>query len=90
MNSKIFKIIIAIMTICIALVSYKFYEVNNDLKKYKEYYKDLSIMYLKEVIEAPKLQPPSSQEMEVSTIDFESNMLQFSDCLLYTSPSPRD
>ena len=36
-------------------------------------------MYLKEVIEAPKLQPPSSQEMEVSTIDFESNMLQFSD-----------
>ena len=79
MNSKIFKIIIAIMTICIALVSYKFYEVNNDLKKYKEYYKDLSIMYLKEVIEAPKLQPPSSQEMEVSTIDFESNMLQFSD-----------
>ena len=79
MNSKIFKIIIAIMTICIALVSYKFYEVNNDLKKYKEYYKDLSIMYLKEVIEAPKLEPPSSQEMEVSTIDFESNMLQFSD-----------
>ena len=79
MNSKIFKIIIAIMTVCIALVSYKFYEVNNDLKKYKEYYKDLSIMYLKEVIEAPKLQPPSSQEMEVSTIDFESNMLQFSD-----------
>ena len=67
------------MTICIALVSYKFYEVNNDLKKYKEYYKDLSIMYLKEVIEAPKLEPPSSQEMEVSTIDFESNMLQFSD-----------
>ena len=79
MNSKNFKIIIAIMTICIALVSYKFYEVNNDLKKYKEYYKDLSIMYLKEVIEAPKLEPPSSQEMEVSTIDFESNMLQFSD-----------
>ena len=79
MNSKFFKIIIALMTICIALVSYKFYEVNNDLKKYKEYYKDLSIMYLKEVIEAPKLEPPSSQEMEVSTIDFESNMLQFSD-----------
>tara|TARA_B100000989_G_C19324386_1_gene378111 strand:- start:33 stop:665 length:633 start_codon:yes stop_codon:yes gene_type:complete len=79
MNSKNFKIIIAGMTICIALVSYKFYEVNNDLKKYKEYYKDLSIMYLEEVIEAPKLEPPSSQEMEVSTIDFESNMLQFSD-----------
>ena len=36
-------------------------------------------MYLKEVIEAPKLEPPSSEEMKVTTIDFESNMLQFSD-----------
>ena len=52
MNPKKLKIIIAGMAICIALVSFKFYEVNNDLKKYKEYYKDLSIMYLKEVIEA--------------------------------------
>ena len=79
MNPKKLKIIIAGMTICIALVSFKFYEVNNDLKKYKEYYKDLSIMYLKEVIEAPKLLAPSSEEMKVTTIDFESNMLQFSD-----------
>ena len=79
MNSKIFKIIIAGMTICIALVSYKFYEVNNDLKKYKEYYKDLSIMYLNEVIDAPKLEQPSLAEMKVTTIDFEDNMLQFSD-----------
>tara|TARA_Y100000739_G_scaffold218890_1_gene216772 strand:+ start:96 stop:728 length:633 start_codon:yes stop_codon:yes gene_type:complete len=79
MNPKILKIIIAGMAICIALVSYKFFEVNNDLKKYKEYYKDLSIMYLKEVIEAPKLEAPSSKEMELTTIDFESNMLQFTD-----------
>ena len=79
MNPKILKIIIAGMAICIALVSYKFFEVNNDLKKYKEYYKDLSIMYLNEVIEAPKLEPPSSKEMKVATIDFEINMLQFSD-----------
>ena len=79
MNPKKLKIIIAGMAICIALVSFKFYEVNNDLKKYKEYYKDLSIMYLKEVIEAPKLLAPSSEEMKVTTIDFESNMLQFSD-----------
>tara|TARA_A100001037_G_scaffold305049_1_gene343791 strand:- start:1336 stop:1968 length:633 start_codon:yes stop_codon:yes gene_type:complete len=79
MNPKKLKIIIAGMAICIALVSFKFHEVNNDLKKYKEYYKDLSIMYLKEVIEAPKLLAPSSEEMKVTTIDFESNMLQFSD-----------
>ena len=79
MNLKILKIIIAGMAICIAFLSYKFYEVNNDLKDYKEYYKDLSIMYLKEVIEAPKLEAPSLEDMEVKTIDFESNMLQFTD-----------
>ena len=79
MNLKILKIIIAGMAICIAFLSYKFYEVNNDLKDYKKYYKELSIMYLNEVIEAPKLEAPSSEDMKVSTIDFESNMLQFSD-----------
>ena len=79
MNQKILKIIIAGMAICIAFLSYKFYEVNNDLKDYKKYYKELSIMYLNEVIEAPKLEVPSSEDMKVSTIDFESNMLQFSD-----------
>ena len=79
MNPKKLKIIIAGMAICIVLLSYKFFEVNNDLKDYKEYYKDLSIMYLKEVIEAPRLEAPSSKEMELTTIDFESNMLQFTD-----------
>ncbi len=79
MNLKILKIIIAAMAICIAFLSYKFYKANNDLKNYKKYYKELSIMYLNEVIEAPKLEAPSSEDMKVSTIDFESNMLQFSD-----------
>ena len=79
MNPKILKIIIAGMAICIVFLLYKFNEVNNDLKKYKEYYKDLSVMYLNEVIEAPKLEPPSAQDMKVTTIDFDSNVLQFSD-----------
>ena len=79
MNPKILKIIIAGMSICIVFLSYKFNEVNNDLKKYKEYYKDLSVMYLNEVIEAPKLEPPSAQDMKVTKIDFDSNVLQFSD-----------
>ena len=79
MNPKKLKIIIAGMAICIAFLAYKFNEANSDLKKYKEYYKELSIMYLNEVIEAPKLEAPSSKDMKVSTIDFESNMLQFSD-----------
>ena len=67
------------MAICILFLSYKFSEVNTDLKKYKGYYKDLSVMYLNEVIDAPELKKPSSREMKVTTIDFESNMLQFSD-----------
>ena len=79
MNPKILKIIIAGMSICIVFLSYKFNEVNNDLKKYKEYYKDLSVMYLNEVIEAPNLEPPSAQDMKATTIDFDSNVLQFSD-----------
>ena len=79
MNLKILKIIIAGMAICVVFLSYKFYEVNNDLKDYKKYYKELSIMYLNEVIEAPELKVPSPEDMKVSTIDFESNMLQFSD-----------
>ena len=79
MNPKILKIIIAGTAICIVFLSYKFNEVNNDLKKYKEYYKDLSVMYLNEVIEAPNLEPPSAQDMKVTTIDFDSNVLQFSD-----------
>ena len=79
MNPKILKIIIAGMAICIVFLSYKFYEVNNDLKKYKEYYKDLSIMYLNEVIEPPKLEAPSAEDMKVTKINFDSNMLQFSD-----------
>ena len=79
MNPKILKIIIAGMAICILFLSYKFSEVNTDLKKYKGYYKDLSVMYLNEVIDAPELKKPSSREMKVTTIDFESNMLQFSD-----------
>ena len=79
MNPKILKITIAGMAICIVFLSYKFSEVNTDLKKYKGYYKDLSVMYLNEVIDAPELKKPSSREMKVTTIDFESNMLQFSD-----------
>jgi len=79
MNPKKLKIIIAVMAICIAFLSYKFYEVNNDLKDYKKYYKELSILYLNEVIEAPKLEAPSTEDMKVTTIDFESNMLQFTD-----------
>ena len=79
MDSKKLYSIIIILIIILSFLSYKYNDTNKELKKYKEYYKDLSIMYLNEVIEAPKLEAPSAEDMKVTTIDFESNMLQFSD-----------
>ena len=79
MKKKIISQIIIILIIILSFLSYKYNDTNKELKKYKEYYKDLSIMYLNEVIEAPELEAPTAQDMKVTTIDFESNMLQFSD-----------
>ena len=79
MDSKKLYSITIILIIILSFLSYKYNDTNKELKKYKEYYKDLSIMYLNEVIEAPKLEAPSAEDMKVTTIDFDSNMLQFSD-----------
>ena len=79
MDSKKLYSIIIILIIILSFLCYKYNDTNKELKKYKEYYKDLSIMYLNEVIEAPKLEAPSAEDMKVTTIDFDSNMLQFSD-----------
>ena len=79
MGSKKLYSVIVILIIILSFLSYKYNDVNKDLNKYKERYKELSILYLNEVIEAPKLEPPSPEDMKISTIDFESNVLQFSD-----------
>ena len=79
MDSKKLYSIIIILIIILSFLSYKYNDTNKELKNTKSYYKDLSIMYLNEVIEAPKLEAPSAEDMKVTTIDFESNMLQFSD-----------
>ena len=79
MSSKKLYSVIVILIIILSFLSYKYHDVNKDLNKYKERYKELSILYLNEVIEAPKLEPPSPEDMKISTIDFESNVLQFSD-----------
>ena len=79
MDSKKLYYVIVILIIILSFLSYKYNDVNKDLNKYKERYKELSILYLNEVIEAPKLEAPSAEDMKVTTIDFDSNMLQFSD-----------
>ena len=79
MDSKKLYSIIIILIIILSFLSYKYNDTNKQLEKYKGYYKDLSIMYLNEVIDAPNLKSLHQEDMKVTTIDFESNMLQFSD-----------
>ena len=47
-------------------------------KKYKKYYKDLAVMYLNEVMEAPALEMPL-KDGNIVALNFETNTLQFSD-----------
>ncbi len=63
---------------CLAFLSYKYFDANKDYKKYKSRYKELSILYLNEIMEPPKLEAPSPQDMKITNIDFNTNVLQFS------------
>ena len=78
MNAKKLYVIIIGMGIALAFLGYKYVTTNNDLKKYKGYYKDLSITYLNEIMEAPALEP-SLKDGNIISIDFETNALQFTD-----------
>ena len=63
----------------LAYLSYTNYNLEQDLEEYKGYYKTIAIKYVQEVMEKPELSVPDPEEMEVTTIDFESNMLLFQD-----------
>jgi len=78
MNAKKLYVIIIGMGIALAFLGYKYVTTNNDLKKYKGYYKDLSIRYLNEIMQAPALEP-SLKDGNIISIDFETNALQFTD-----------
>jgi len=78
MDAKKLYVIIIGMGIALAFLGYKYVTTNNDLKKYKGYYKDLSITYLNEIMEAPALEP-SLKDGNIISIDFETNALQFAD-----------
>ena len=60
-------------------LSYTNYNLEQDLEDYKGYYKTVAIKYVQEIMEKPELSVPDPEEMEVTTIDFESNMLLFQD-----------
>lgn len=78
MDLKNLYFIIVGMGIAIALLGYQYVDTNNDLKRYKGYYKDLSVMYLNEVMDAPELEP-SFKNGDIVSINFETNVLQFTD-----------
>ena len=63
----------------LAYLSYTNYNLEQDLEEYKGYYKTIAIKYVQEIMEKPELSAPDPEEMEVTTIDFESNMLLFND-----------
>ena len=60
-------------------LSYTNYNLEQDLEEYKGHYKNIAIKYVQEIMEKPELSVPDPEEMEVTTIDFESNMLLFQD-----------
>tara|TARA_B100000497_G_C7673845_1_gene406856 strand:+ start:51 stop:668 length:618 start_codon:yes stop_codon:yes gene_type:complete len=72
-------IILGLMTVTLCYLSYEYYSLSNDLTKWKGYYKEVSISYVQEIMEAPELQKPSNEEMDITKINFESNLLQFKD-----------
>ena len=76
MDSKKLYSLIVILIIILSFLSYKYNDVNKDLNKYKERYKELSILYLNEVIEATKLESTSAEDMKVKTIDIDRIILQ--------------
>lgn len=71
------QILIFLMALAIGILSYQYYSSNSNLELYKERYKELAILYLNEVMKAPKLLPPISNDDETKKIDFSYNTLQF-------------
>ena len=63
----------------LAYLLYTNYNLEQDLEDYKGHYKTVAIKYVQEIMEKPELSIPDPEEMEVTTIDFESNMLLFKD-----------
>ena len=71
--------LLIILVGALAYLSYTNYNLEQDLEEYKGYYKTIAIKYVQEIMEKPELSVPDPEEMEVTTIDFESNMLLFQD-----------
>ena len=60
----------------LAYTLYLNYNLKEDLEYYKGYYKSVAVKYIQEIMEKPEMTAP---DMEVTSVDFDSNMLLFQD-----------
>lgn len=79
MTKKQLYIVIAIMACAIGALSYQYYTTHKSLKDYKDYYKKVAVLYIQEIMEVPELKSPDPENRPITTIDLETNILQFQD-----------
>lgn len=71
------NIIIVLLVIGLAYLGYSLNDTRNELKKYKDRYKSVSIKYIQQIIDPPLLEKPNSEDMPITKVDFTSNILEF-------------
>tara|TARA_B100000427_G_scaffold147781_1_gene122840 strand:- start:683 stop:1306 length:624 start_codon:yes stop_codon:yes gene_type:complete len=68
--------LIIVLAGALAYTLYLNHNLKEDLEDYKGYYKSIAVKYIQEIMEKPEMTAP---EMEVTSVDFDSNMLLFQD-----------
>ena len=67
------------MACAIGALSYQYYTTHKSLEDYKDYYKKVAVLYIQEIMEVPELKAPDPENRSITTIDLETNILQFQD-----------
>jgi len=67
------------MACAIGALSYQYYTTHKSLEDYKDYYKKVAVLYIQEIMEVPELKAPDHENRPITTIDLETNILQFQD-----------
>jgi len=67
------------MACAIATLYYQYYTTHKSLEEYKDYYKNVSVLYIQEIMEIPELKSPDPKNRPITKVDLETNILQFED-----------
>jgi len=78
-TKKQLYIITTIMACAIATLYYQYYTTHKSLEEYKDYYKNVSVLYIQEIMEIPELKSPDPKNRPITKVDLETNILQFED-----------